>query len=139
MFKITSTPGYNKTHGQHPTELVFLLSGPHGVIQWRFSTGLSPLGNWPSADTYGPLCMDCNLSPPQGMGVASHSELTEANAHEEDYNITEGCEYLEGRTCVCDYSRAIDSDLTSAFACEGIPGVERILTKIYTEHYGEAP
>jgi hypothetical protein len=90
-------------------------------------------------DDYGPLCMGVNLSHPTGMGVSAHSELTTETAHEEEWRIHESCEYREGRACVCNYSRADDKEFTVAFACEGIPGVQRELHKLYVEHYGEEP
>lgn len=135
QFTITSTPGYNTD----PTELIFALSGNRGTFVWCLATGLAPLGPCPSMDDYGPLCMGVNLSHPMGMGVSAHSELTAETAHEEDYNIHDSCEYRGGRACVCDYTRASDKELIKAFACEGIPGVQKELHKLYVEHYGEEP
>lgn len=141
-FEITSTPGYNTPrdeYGQHSTELLFALSGYRGTFVWRLSTGLTPLGPCPSMDDFGPICMGVNLSRAMGMGVSAHSELTLATAHEEGYRIHESCEYREGRACVCDYARSSDKEFIVAFACEGIPGVQKELHKLYVEHYGEEP
>lgn len=136
-FEITSTPGYNrKEFGQHPTELNFLLHGEEGTLVWRLSTGISPKGHYPSMDSHGPLLEGVNLSSPMSFGLVTHSELTDKNADAVDYNINDKCEYRNGRACVCDYSRASTPEITQAFACEGIPGVERELRKVYLEHYG---
>lgn len=71
------------------------------------------------------------------MGVSAHSEMTLENCTGE-HIITDGCDYLEGRACVCTYwTGSRDKELFTAFACEGFAGVERILTTIYKEHYNE--
>lgn len=137
--KITSFNGYNDESGQHPTELCFAVSGRRGAVVWRLNTGLAPAGHWPSRFADGLLLYKCNVSYPSTMGVTAHSELDENTVHAENYDMSEECEFLDGRACVCTYSRHLTSDFTSTFACEGIPGVERLLTEIYTEHYGESP
>lgn len=138
-FEILSTPGYNTprdAHGQHPTELLFCLHGEAGSLVWRLSTGIGPTGPCPSIDDSGPLCYGVNLSTPSGRSLTAHSELTERNADAEDYLIHDSCEYRGGRACVCDYSTGLTKKLIQAFACEGIPGVERELRSTYIEHYG---
>lgn len=137
-FDIRTYKGYNvKEHGQHSTELVLSVTGEEGAMVWRLSTGLGPTGPWPSPDTSGPLLYGVNLSPPMGMGVAAHSELTPHNASEESYKISDSCEFLNGRACVCDYSKGLDEDLMKAFACDGFEGAERRLTELYIDHYGK--
>lgn len=135
-FEITSTPGWNNESGQHSTELLFCLHGDEGSLIWHLAVGMSPMGQWPSQDPHGPLLYKVNLHSPMSMGLHAHSELTSANADSETYLIHDACEYREGRACVCDYSQSMTTELDQAFACEGIPGVERELRKVYLEHYG---
>lgn len=71
------------------------------------------------------------------MGLSAHSEMTIENCSG-DSVITDDCDFLEGRACVCTYwTGSKDKELMMAFACEGYAGVERILTETYKEHYGE--
>ncbi len=70
------------------------------------------------------------------MGLYTHSEMTIENCAGSEYPITEDCEFLSGRACVCTYWTSMkDKELMLAFAREGFAGVERILTQTYKEHY----
>ena len=133
-FDIRTMSGYNtKEHGQHPTEITMGVVGTSGAIVWRFSTGVTPSGPYGRPE----LLTGANLREPSAMGLSAHSEMTLANCAE-DNPITDGCEYLEGRACVCTYWTGMkDKELMMAFACEGFAGVEKILTTIYKEHYNE--
>lgn len=72
------------------------------------------------------------------MGLSAHSEMTPENCAGGEYPVTDNCDYLEGRACVCTYWTGMkDKELMMAFACEGFAGVEKILTTIYKEHYNE--
>jgi hypothetical protein len=135
-FTVTTFPGWNTPNGQHSVELVMALKGAKGAMVWRLALGISPIGYWPSVDTSGPSLYRVNLSSPYDMGLTAHSELSLDNASEEDYKISETCEYLEGRACCCDYQQFI-TGLMSILAAEGFAGIERELRKRYAEHYGE--
>lgn len=72
------------------------------------------------------------------MGVSAHSEMTQENCADLNNVITDGCDYLSGRACVCTFwTGSKDKELMTAFACEGFAGVEKILTTIYKEQYNE--
>lgn len=140
-FRVLTYPGYNKSgSGRHATELVMAVVGPAGAITWRMTTGVTPkheYGERPSTvDSNATKLYGVLFDAPSDMGVSAHSEMTIDNCSE-DHPITEGCEFLSGRACVCDYYTGLKgSELFPAFACEGFTGVERILTEIYEDHYG---
>lgn len=70
------------------------------------------------------------------MGISAHSEMTIENCAGGEFPVTDNCDYLSGRACVCTYWTGMkDKELMTAFACEGFAGVERILTQTYKEHY----
>lgn len=142
-FRTLTYPGYNLPgQGRHATELVMAVVGPAGAIAWRMTTGVTP------KHPYGerPSTIDHNLTqlynalfdPPGDMGVSAHSEMTIDNCAGDEYPVTENCDFLDGRACVCTYQTGLKgSELFPAFACEGFAGVEKILTTIYKEHYNE--
>lgn len=141
-FRTLTYPGYNLPgQGRHATELVMAVVGPAGAIAWRMTTGVIP-----KTDTAYNSTVDHNLTdlykvlfyPPNDMGVSAHSEMTVENCSDPDAIITNGCDFLDGRACVCTYQTGLKgSKLFPAFACEGFAGVEKILTTIYKEHYNE--
>lgn len=137
-FNVSTFKGYNNaTSGRHPTELVMAVVGPAGAIVWRMATGVTPKGERNTSTSEHTLTKLYNalFDPPYDMGVSAHSEMTVDNCDGE-FPITDNCEYLSGRACVCTYSTGLrGSSLFPAFACEGFAGVERILTLIYEEHY----
>jgi hypothetical protein len=137
-FRVTSTPGYNtEKHGQHGAELNFTLRGKQGAIVAHIHTGISPLGSWPSRESYGPTCEGVNLSHANSMGIFAHSELNERTASDTESPMVEKCDWLEGRACVCDGQWYSQTDTMKAFACEGFDGVKRVLEGLYEHHYGE--
>lgn len=138
-FSVTTYPGYNQPgNGQHPTELIMAVTGKEGACVWRLATGLSPVGSYPSQNPDGPLLYGANVSPPHGMGFCAHSELNERTMHDNESSTSGSCDFLEGRACVCEYSYALDKHFSTAFACEGFTGVERLLREEYTKLYGVA-
>jgi hypothetical protein len=137
-FAVTTYPGWNEAgKGQHSTELVCSVTGTEGAMVWRLSTGMIPAGPYPSNDKYSNLLEKVNKTFPSSMGLAAHSELSMKNASTSNYSITDSCEFLEGRACVCDLSRNLTSDFTQAFACEGFEGVRKLLETEYIAHYGK--
>lgn len=137
-FRIGTYPGYNEPgKGQHSTEIYCALIGSEGAIVWRLSTGIAPIGPYRSQDEDANLLEGVNKSYPNSMGIAAHSELTSRTAAAEDHMITDKCEFLSGRACVCDYQEFITKEPTRAFACEGFDGVRKVLEKKYLEHYGK--
>lgn len=140
-FRVTTYPGWNEPlKGQHSVELVMALYGTEGAMVWRLALGISPRGTYPSRDGNLSLLYGVNFGGITDMGLAAHSELTEKTALDDDATMSDVCEFLDGRACVCDYQTGLaGKDLFPAFACEGFKGVERILTERYVEHYGKAP
>lgn len=137
-FRTGTYPGYNKPdNGQHGTEIYFALIGSEGAMVWRLNTGIAPIGQYRSQDEHAPLLEGVNKSYPRSTGIAAHSELTSRTATAEDYMITDKCEFLSGRACVCDYQTFISKEPMMAFACEGFDGVRKVLEKKYLEHYGK--
>ena len=134
-FDIRTMSGYNtKEHGQHPTEITMSVVGTSGAIVWRYSTGVTPSGPYGRPE----ILTGTNLREPSALGVSAHSEMTQENCADLNNVITDNCEYLEGRACVCTYwTGGRDKELMTAFACEGFAGVEKILTTVYKEHYNE--
>lgn len=130
-FAVTAFPGWNGPNGQHCTELVFSWTGPKGAVVWRMTTGISPAGQWGTAD----ILTGTNLREPSGMGFSFHEELTQENASAENYELNDKCEFLDGRACVCRYSTGmLDKQFFTAFACDGFDGVEQILSTKYHEY-----
>lgn len=137
-FRTGTYPGYNKPgKGQHGTEIYFALIGSEGAIVWRLNTGIAPIGPYRSQDEDANLLYGVNQSYPLSRGIAAHSELTSRTATAEDHMITDKCEFLSGRACVCDYQEYSTKEPMMAFACEGFDGVRKVLEKKYREHYGK--
>ncbi|QWY83497.1 hypothetical protein [Rhizobium phage RHph_X2_28B] len=143
-FRVRTYNGYNKEkYGQHPTELVFSVTGSEGAMVWRLSTGITPkTGPYTSGGSKErnlEALYNVNINGPTDMGLCAHSELNERTVHD-DSPISESCEFLEGRACVCDYQTGLaGKELFPAFACEGFDGVKKILEQKYREHYGKDP
>lgn len=140
-FRITTYNGWNEQgKGQHSVELVMALIGSEGAMVWRLALGITPGGPYPTQDHNLSGLYKVNFGSVCDMGLTAHSELTERTALDDDGVMSEHCEHLDGRACVCDYQTGLQGAvLFPAFACEGFDGVKRILTEKYVEHYGKEP
>lgn len=136
-FSVSTFKGYNEPgNGRHATELVMAVVGEHGAIVWRMTTGVTPYSPVTGYNSGYELLYDVCLDRPGCVGLSAHSEMTMENTSEPDNVITENCEYLSGRACVCTmFTGMKGKELFKAFACEGFQGVEAILTREYKEHY----
>lgn len=138
-FDIRTYNGWNSKDGRHSVELVMAVIGTEGAMVWRLALGITPLGhfNYTTEPNITSL-YNVYTSSPHDMGLAAHSELNERTMHDSESFVTDSCEFLEGRACVCDYHTGLaGSRLLPAFACEGFDGVRKVLEEEYTKHYGK--
>lgn len=108
-------------YGQHPPEMYFFVQGDKGAVVATVSTGWYLDGKVSASSLY--------------ANIAYHEELTIQNSSENEYCISDNCEYLEGRAC-CGHTIYV-TDFLTILREQGLDGIYEKLESLYLENFGE--
>lgn len=128
-------PSPKKNYGIHGVDLLMMLKGEKGVVQFKVFT------NWQlphvteeqlNKSVFDKMDIRCSFMPmPADVGYHSYTPMYEGQEP-----VTNSCEYLEGKPCYYDGSGLHAEEVFRAMLKEGDEGVWRELRDYYNMIFG---
>ena len=119
-------PGSGGSHGRHGLDIVFIVKGDKGAVQFIVATDWLP--KYQKPDEIGYRNVDWGSSKPYPMNLGYHSKVPSYEGHKPS---TDSCIYCDGQPCYSDWSGLNASDAMYALVNGGDEALWNFLEKYY--------